>query len=114
MKNKKIIEAYDQMLPGKERHDRNLEEVISRLEAQGYDGTSIYEEEDRSDRSSGAQIITVRKKSWKTVAATAAVLAVVVSLAVNTEVIANVRSWFRHFSENDSNTIVYEFYEDSK
>jgi hypothetical protein len=48
MKDQRIIEAYDQMLPEKGRHEKTLEQIISRLEAQESEGALFCEEDKRN------------------------------------------------------------------
>ena len=111
MKNKKIIEAFDQMLPEEERHEKNLEQIISRLEAQGFNGEALFCEEDKRNGTGKNHKTNTSIKMLKRITAVAAALiaAIGIMFATNSEALAGVLNWFRHEKEDDPNSYVYEF-----
>lgn len=114
MKNKKIIEAFDQMLPEEERHEKNLEQIISRLEAQGFNGEALFCEEDKRNGTGKNHKTNTSIKMLKRITAVAAALiaAIGIMFATNSEALAGVLNWFRHEKEDDPKSYVYEFKED--
>ena len=111
MKNKKIIEAFDQMLPEEERHEKNLEQIISRLEAQGFNGEAFLSEEDKRSGTGKNHKTNTSIKMLKriTAVATALIAAIGIMFATNSEALAGVLNWFRHEKEDDPKSYVYEF-----
>ena len=114
MKNKKIIEALDQMFPAKERYDKNLEQIIRRLEKQEPNTEVINAEENDIKMYAAFRKASNRKRRWKRI--TAAVAAFIVSIgimfATNSEALAGLINWFGHNDEKDPDSYVYEFSED--
>lgn len=115
MKNKKIIEAYDRMLPSKERQDKNLEQIISRLNAMesGEEAQHLRSAEDDSSRTAELQKTNAGRKWMKRVAAAAVILlaAFGIVFAASSEVRAGVLYWLRHENEDHPNSYDYEFRE---
>ena len=114
MKNKKIIEAFDQMLPEEERHEKNLEQIISRLEAQGFKGEALPSEKDKENETGKNHKTNTSIKMLKRITAVAAALiaAIGIMFATNSEALAGVLNWFRHEKEDDPKSYVYEFKEE--
>ena len=114
MKNKKIIEAFDQMLPEEERHEKNLEQIISRLEVQGFKGEAFLSEEDKRSGTGKNHKTNTSIKMLKriTAVATALIAAIGIMFATNSEALAGMLNWFRHEKEDDPKSYAYEFKED--
>lgn len=114
MKNKKIIEALDRMFPAKERYDKNLEQIIRRLEKQEPNTEVINAEENDIKMYAAFRKASNRKKRCKRITAVAAALiaAIGIMFATNSEALARMLNWFRHEKEDDPKSYVYEFKED--
>ncbi len=114
MKNKKIIEALDQMFPAKERYDKNLEQIIRRLEKQEPNTEVINAEENDIKMYAAFRKASNRKRRWKRIIAAVAafIVSIGIMFATNSEALAGVLNWFRHEKEDDPKSYVYEFKEE--
>ena len=110
MKDQRIIEAYDQMLPEKGRHEKNLEQIISRLEAQESEGALFCEEDKRNGTEKNQKTNTSIKMLKRITAVAAALIAAIgIMFATNNEASAGVLNWVRHVDEDNPSGYMYEF-----
>lgn len=114
MKKKKIVEAFDQMLPAKERYDKNLEQIIRRLEVQELNAETMKAEENDIKRYAAYLEMNNKKRRWERISAAIIVFMASISImfATNSEALAGVLNWFRHEKEDDPKSYVYEFKEE--
>lgn len=110
MKDKRIIEAYDQMLPEKGRHEKNLEQIISRLEAQESEGTRDSLAENGNGKKTMIQPIRRGRNKWVAAAIALFITAFGILFAVDSEAFTRLFSWSRIKDQPDG--FMYEFHGD--
>ena len=112
MKNQKIIEAYNRLLPAEERDRKNLEQILRRLSEEEEEAALA---EDASDTGTAKREPVSHRRSRMLIAA-AAVAGVILILAVfmgmGQEVYGGLFGSYRHRRVDAPATIVYEFYKD--